>query len=132
MNKKITLIILLAALAATLPAKAVTTYTDITIGNFIYNLYKGDNSDQNYAYCKSLSTAGASVSDLTCPGYVTYNNDRYRVDGLSANGFQNLTNLKVLRIGYGVKYIQHSAFKGCTAMTRVYLPSSIEAVLSSI
>ena len=130
-RKCMTLMLMLAAMAAALPAKAVTTYSNITIGNFVYNLYKADNSNESsYAYCLKLSAAGASVSDLTCPGYVTYNGERYRVDGLSANGFQNLTNLKVLRIGYGVKYIQHSAFKGCTAMTRVYLPSSIEAVYS--
>ena len=127
-RKFMTLAVVIAALALALPAKAVTTYDNITIGNFVYALHKADNSAQNYAFCKSLSSTGASATSLECPGYVMYNNERYRVDGISAYGFQNNTILQSIRFGYGITMIQYGAFKGCTALTAVFLPSSVEAV----
>ena len=123
------LAVVLAVVANALSANAYTSMENIVIGNFKYNLFKAENSDEsNYAFCLSLSTAGASVTDLICPGYVKYNNVTYRVDGVSAYGFQNNTNLKTIRFGYGITRIQYGAFMGCSALTTVYLPSSIDAV----
>lgn len=97
--------------------------------------YSGDltytiQGSTNIVYCSGLTSAAQSESSLsvTIPSSVTYNGTTYTVKGVSANSFQNKTNITSVMIRYGVSEILAYAFQGCTGITRVRLPSSITLI----
>ena len=71
--------LMIMALCA-ITAQAYTTISDVVIGNFKYNIYQATAAGEvTHAGCSGLSSAGASLTDVTIPGYVTYNGQRLRV-----------------------------------------------------
>ena len=84
--KKFTFLFLMAIIAMT--TRAYSTYTNIEIGNFKYNLFlASSSSEESCAYLLGLSSAGASATSLTISGYVIFNNNRYRVTRITNNAF---------------------------------------------
>ena len=125
--KKITLIMLIAI--AAMSAKAYTYYDGIEIGNFRYNLALAtSSSEESKATLQGLSSAGASVTSLKIPGYVTYDGNRYRVANIATNAFQYKTSVASVELGYGVQKIGNNVFKGCDALKTILLPSSITEI----
>ncbi|MBQ4139177.1 MAG: leucine-rich repeat protein, partial [Muribaculaceae bacterium] len=120
--------LMIMALCA-ITAQAYTTISDVVIGNFKYNIYQATAAGEvTHAGCSGLSSAGASLTDVTIPGYVTYNGQRLRVQDVGYAAFMGNTNIKVVRLGYGIEGVSLSSFEGCTSLYRVYLPSSMKSV----
>lgn len=126
-SRKCKMLMLMALCAIT--AQAYTTISDVVIGNFKYNIYQATAAGEvTHAGCSGLSSAGASLTDVTIPGYVTYNGQRLRVQDVGYAAFMGNTNIKVVRLGYGIEGVSLSSFEGCTSLYRVYLPSSMKSV----
>ena len=64
---------------------------------------------------------------LTIPGTVTYNGENYIVTNIGSHVFEG-TNLRALKIGEGVEYIESYAFSNCTNLRTIYLPLSISQI----
>ncbi|MBO4721926.1 MAG: leucine-rich repeat protein [Muribaculaceae bacterium] len=97
-----------------------------SVGDYTYETQ----GSTNLVYCTGLTSAAQSQSNLsvTIPSLVSYNGTTYSVKGISANSFQNKTNIVSVTIRYGVNNIMAYAFQGCTGLTRVRLPSSIKVI----
>ncbi|MBO4813383.1 MAG: leucine-rich repeat protein [Muribaculaceae bacterium] len=129
MNKKFTLLLLMALFAMT--ASAYTYYNNIEIGNFKYSYLAlgSSSSEENYAFLSGLSSiASTSLTTLNIPGYVVYNGNNYRVKQINQNAFHNNTKITSVTFGYGVEDISSYVFDGCTALKYVNLPSSVKEI----
>ena len=100
---------------------------EFSVGELKYKIYGG------FAYCTGLTTAAQGQSNLavTIPSVVSNNGSSYRVLGVDAYSFENASNIKSVNIRFGVGFIETSAFKGCTSMSFVRLPSSLKTVLDN-
>ena len=126
-SRKCKMLMLMAL--CTVTAHAYTSTTGVEIGNFKYTIYTAQSSsEESHAFVTGLSAAGASLTDVSIPGYVTYNGSRLRVQSVGSWSFSSNSNIKVVRLGYGIEQIALSAFEGCSSITRVYLPSSMKTV----
>ena len=72
-----------------------------------------------------ISLTGEEVS---VPEYVTYNGSVYRVTGIGANAFKDLTGIGSINLPDCVTSIGESAFEGCTGLTAVYLPAALTSI----
>ena len=119
--KKILLTLLLALATIVIHAETFTN------GNFTYLI----NSDGT-VLCQGLSSAGASATSITIPGYVwdSNNQKRRRVIGINSSAFSGNNNLTTVTINYGVRDIYGYAFQNCQNLKTLYLPSSIEYIYS--
>ncbi len=100
---------------------------EFSVGDLKYKINGG------FAYCTGLTTAaqGQSSLSITIPSVVSNNGTDYRVMGVDANSFENETNLTGVYIRFGVSYIAGDAFKGCTGIKTVRLPSSLRTIYSN-
>ena len=117
--KKITLTLLLALVAIVIHSETFTN------GNFTYLI----NTDGS-VLCQGLSSAGASATTITIPGYVwdANNQTRRRVMGINSSAFSGNNNLTSVTINYGVRDIYGYAFQNCQNLKTLYLPSSIQYI----
>ena len=122
MNKKITIILLLAAVAMT--ARAYTYYNNIEIGDFKYNLALGSSSsEENYANLLGLSNAGSSATSLSITGEVVYDGNSYRLCSVADSAFINNTTItSVTSTSNTAQKIGVRAFYGCTNLESVDMP----------
>ena len=128
MHKRITLAFTLLALLA-MTANAYTYINDVEIGKYKYDLSLGSNSsEENLAKVKGFSTSGASSTSINIPGYVIYNNNRYRVNQVAAQAFINNTAITRITLNYGIEDIHSSAFAGCSNVIFVRIPSSVKHI----
>ena len=123
MKTKLLKIIVLLLMAMTAFGTWGMTFS---VGDLTYDV---QGSTRN-VYCSGLTTAAQNQSNLRViiPSLVSYNGTTYSVKGISANSFQNKTNIVSVTIRYGVNNIMAYAFQGCTGITRVRLPSSIKEI----
>lgn len=100
---------------------------EFSVGDLKYKI------NGEFAYCTGLTTAaqGQSSLSITIPSVVSNNGTDYRVMGVDANSFENETNLTGVYIRFGVSYIAGDAFKGCTGIKTVRLPSSLRTIYSN-
>ena len=126
MNKKFTLILLMAIIA--IMASAQTTFND---GTFKYELMTLNTTGETVAKITSWYAipSGTNIT-VNVPGYVTYNGTRYRVyeigvTGLAANDNSPNTNIRSIVVGYGVERINNYAFRSLSNLYMVQLPSSV-------
>ena len=119
--KKLLLNLLLALVTIVIHAETFTN------GNFTYLI----NTDGS-VLCQGLSSAGASATTITIPGYVwdSNNQTRRRVIGINSSAFSGNNNLTTVTINYGVRDIYGYAFQNCQNLKTLYLPSSIEYIYS--
>ena len=101
---------------------------EFSVGDIKYKIYGG------FAYCTGLTTAAQGQSDLTItiPSVVSNNGFSYRVMGVDAHAFEDATNIKSVNMRFGVGFIESCAFKGCTGITFVRLPSSLKTMLDNV
>jgi hypothetical protein len=101
---------------------------EFSVGDIKYKIYGG------FAYCTGLTTAAQGQSDLTItiPSVVSNNGSSYRVMGVDAHAFEDATNIKSVNMRFGVGFIESCAFKGCTGITFVRLPSSLKTMLDNV
>lgn len=84
--------------------------------------------------CTGIGSSGSVPRTVTVPGFVTNPNDskRYQVKTIGVSAFENQTRLTSVTIQYGVEELSGLAFKGCTGLKTVYLPSSLRNVYSNV
>ncbi|MBR6489859.1 MAG: leucine-rich repeat protein, partial [Muribaculaceae bacterium] len=119
------LLLLLIAMASAL-SYADTNYTNVTIGDFKYDLTLRT-SGENTAVLNGLDDSSFS-GYMRIPGYVDYNGNKYRVDRILNYAFRGNKKITRVYIDYGMKSIQVGAFENCTAIAQVILPSSISTI----
>ncbi len=97
---------------------------EFSSGDLTYKVYG------SVVYCTGLTSEARGKSNLsvTIPPSVSYNGTTYRVNGINANSFLNLTNIVNVNMRYGVAYIESNAFQGCSNITYVRLPSSLKNI----
>ena len=119
---------LLFAAVMMLAALTVSAATTFEVGNYKYEIYDETN---RLITCTGLSTEGLAQTTqyIKIPGAVTYNGTRYRVYKIGPNAFANNTSTGVTaKIEWGVHTIEENAFKNCTRIRSVELPSSVQYV----
>ena len=119
------LFFLLAAMLA-MASHADTSYSNVTIGDFKYDLTLRT-SGESTATLNGLSDLSIS-GYIYIPGYVDYNGKKCRVDIIKASAFKNNNKITRAYIDYGVRIIQASAFENCTSLKQVIMPSSISLI----
>ena len=127
--RKLTFLIALLALTVSSWAQ-----TDVQIGNFWYRL-QNYGGDFKLAYVMKLPgteadqyvSYGSSVSgDVVIPKTVVYDDVVYEVTGILDAAFVYCSNITSLTIEEGVTSVNRLAFYGCTGLTTVTLPPSID------
>lgn len=122
------LVVLLAGIspAYVSAANLVGTYT----GDYgeKYNLY--DDGTAELADAHSVTAA-----EVTFKGYFNDGENDYVVTKIAEGAFIRsggfTSNIKAISILGGVKYIDASAFKNCTKLTKIYLPPTLETIDAS-
>lgn len=120
------LIVMSAFIGMSVKSYADTNYSNVTIGNFKYDLTLRT-SGESTAILNGLADASFS-GYMYIPGYVDYNGKKYRVDKILNYAFKGNTKITRAYIDYGVTTIQTAAFENCTALNQVTMPSSISTI----
>ena len=97
----------------------------VTVNSAMYALYSNRDA--------VLLAAYDSVSTLTVPEYITYNNDRYLVRKVSSCACQNKSSLTKVDMS-AATYLQeigNNAFSGNNKLTEVKLPNSVTKIGAS-
>lgn len=97
---------------------------EFEIGDIKYRYF----SSAQKMYVTGLSSAGASATGIIIPGYVRYNNTDYRVYGINSEAFYKKTKLKLVMCYFGLEEVGEGAFKGCSKLVAVRLPSSLKRI----
>ena len=111
------LLFLVALLAAT--ASAAT----FTVGQFKYHSLTGSDVE-----CDGLTANASSLTSITIPGRVAYNGTEYLVKSVAGSAFDGNTILKSVRIDWGIEELKTEAFADCSALTNVWLPSTLTTI----
>ena len=95
------------------------------VGYLTYNIIAYDRVE-----VYELSYSGRTTADLALeiPGTVTYNGTTYRVYSIRDFAFTGRSNIKSVRIRYGVTIIGEGAFNGNTSLETLRLPSSLDQI----
>ncbi len=113
----------LLALLAQLFTLSASAY-DAKVGSIYYNL---DNTNRTaevtYSSYSSTYTGG-----ITIPTNITYNNVNYRVTTIGNRAFKNCTSLTSVTIPSSIKTIGALAFTGCTQLTSISIPASVTEI----
>lgn len=79
----------------------------------------------------SVSVTGGTdntITSLTIPDTVEYENYDFRVTEVRWQAFENYTNLTSVTFGQYVTYIGSNAFQGCSALTSIKFPSGLQSI----
>ena len=112
-------------LAVVMMLTAMTTSAqEFSVGDIMYKLYG------SFAWVTGLTSEARAKENLAVniPGTINYNGTKYRVRGINANSFKNMTNILYVQMRYNICTIESNAFEGCTNMSTVYFPSSINSI----
>ena len=126
--KKQLLFLFFAMLALCASAAVGDNFTN---GKLRYEVMSnGTSTDYGTVAVKGLSSEGASYSslDLQIPGLVTYNGASYKVVKVWASAFNGSSNLTYVRMFYGMEDVSVAAFRNCTKLLSVALPSSLKVI----
>ncbi len=121
MKKILYLLIVATALVGTTVARAQSFEN----GNFKFRISYGE------AEVTGLTSSASSLTTITIPGFVTYNGTVYQTR-IGSMAFVSNTTLQRVYVNYGCTRVGQQAFAGCTALTNLRLPSSINYVGSNI
>ncbi len=112
----------------------VTAFTlsaqEFSIG---YLSYKVIDTSKKFVGVTGLTSSGKAQSNLNLviPGRVSYNGTYYRVYRVESNAFLNMTNIVSCKMKFGMDILFAGSFQGCTNLTRLDLPSSLEGIRST-
>ena len=120
-RKKLFLLFLLLSMA-TVHSMAY----DALINYLYYDLYS-KNNNEGFAYVvgTSLDAQGSNVQ-LEIPASFSLNNKTYTVVRIGDNAFEGCTRLTSITIPNSIEGIGSYAFKGCTGLTSISIPKSVE------
>ena len=113
----ITILVTILTLWA-MPGWAQTVNKDVFY--FTMTTYNGKTVFQ----LSGTTSEASSRQELKVPGWVAYNNNMYPTT-IGASALTNLTNMQSLVIGWGCQYIHPTNLSGCSALSKIVLPSSI-------
>ena len=101
-----------------MPGWAPTVTKDVFY--FTMTTYTG----QTVFQLSGTPSGASSRQELKVPGWVAYNDYMYPTI-IGASALTNLPNMQSLEIGWGCQYIHPSNLSGCTALSKIILPSTI-------
>lgn len=124
MFKKFTLFIACIACAGMLSAE---NYDNVKIGDLYYNLYDEywywDNSQQRSIMLSNCAEVTSNSSQyagkVVVPATVEYNDKTYDVQAINGNAFRNCSNLTAITIPSSLKAITGDAFYNCSSLGAV-------------
>ena len=121
---KLLLAVVMVVTAFTLSAQ------EFSIG---YLAYKVIDTSKKFVGVTGLTSSGKAQSNLNLviPGRVSYNGTYYRVYRVESNAFLNMTNIVSCKMKFGMDILFAGSFQGCTNLTRLDLPSSLEGIRST-
>ena len=102
----------------------VSTFSDIKIGDFYYNL---DTINQTAQVAENFDMRG----NLVVPISVTLNEVEYSVTSIGNNAFQGCSGMTSIEIPNSVTSIGDRAFYGCTGLTSVTIEAETPPTLGS-
>ena len=112
---------LLLAVTAFLASLSATAATNV---NGIYYTFSGTEAAVTYASSSYNSYSG----DVVIPSTVTYGSTTYTVTAINIRAFKDCTGLTSVTIPTTVASIGIYAFDGCSALTSIVIPSGITSV----
>lgn len=71
------------------------------------------------------------VESFTIPSSVEYDGEVYEIEGIGTDAFKNCTNLKSVTIPSSIKVIGKNAFWGCTGLTEFTIPATVREIGSN-
>ena len=116
--------ILVLALIA-LSSMSILAY-DAKIDGIYYN-FSGDNAEVTYLY-NDLSNSAAYSGNVVIPESVTYNGKPYSVTSIGNYAFRYCSGLTSVTIPSSVTSIGNYAFMYCSGLTSVTIPSSVTSI----
>ena len=109
---------------ATLAARALT----FSVGDYKYSTTSSSSTVATVEGFSASVPSGRTYVNI--PGAVTYGGTTYDVRYVGSYAFASNVYLEDVAIGYGVIEIEESAFQGCTKLTQVNLPGSMQRLQS--
>ena len=78
--------------------------------------------------CIGIATGSENETTINVNCIVDYNGTKYHCTEIANNAFMDNTTIKVVRLGYGITRIGARAFKRCTSLIEVKIPSSVNTI----
>ncbi|MBQ8791673.1 MAG: leucine-rich repeat protein, partial [Ruminiclostridium sp.] len=75
----------------------------------------------------SNAVLGSSATDVVIPEYININGSQYPVTAIASSAFKNCTTMKSITLPTSITTIGTGAFTGCTALKDVYFDATQEA-----
>ena len=122
---------ILTTLAALLLALTSWAY-GVEIDGIYYDLNNSTNTATvtytGNTYTDTNPPSTAYTGNITIPASVTYSGTTYTVTYIGDFAFKNCTGLTSITIPSSVTYIGDFAFKNCTGLTSITIPSSVTSI----
>ena len=99
--------------------KEVKPVTDIEINDVNYHL------ENNIAKIKNINK---NSKNINIPTFIQANGMKYYIKSINNNIFTNNKNIETISIEDGIEEIKDSAFKNCSSLTSVTLPSTLKVI----
>lgn len=124
------------------PVGKTSTYRAANYWSDFTNIVESDyDFEDNGIYYKITGTSPATVKvtysdteynsyrgDVTIPSTVTSGGTTYHITEIGANAFRNCTGLTQVKIPTSVTTIEASAFRDCSSLTSVVIPNSVTTI----
>ena len=94
----------------------------------IYYYLSSGNATVTYYNIETSTNADAYKGDIVIPESVTYNGSTYSVTSISSSAFKGCSGLTSVNIPSSVTSIGGSAFNGCSGLTSVNIPNSVTSI----
>ncbi|MBO7458417.1 MAG: leucine-rich repeat domain-containing protein, partial [Paludibacteraceae bacterium] len=125
---KLKIFTLCLALVASVGTTTAEIIERVKIGDLYYNLYTQDHTAE--VTYKSYEGGGFynswwAIATANIPSSVEYNAETYSVTGIAANAFYGCTDLTSVTIPNSVEWIDEYAFYYCRGLTSVTIPNSV-------
>lgn len=106
--------------------KTVSTFNSSGGASVRFGTYQGVSDEVETPESGTLTIEGSCVA-IKCP-CITRINSWGKINRIEAEGFNNCSELDIVRIPEGVTKIGLRAFNGCTALTDVSIASTVEEI----
>lgn len=103
---------------------------DFVVDGLYYYTYQ--NSEDSVKVHKPYNSDALHQYDITgalkIPAYVTYNSKSYVVAAIGPYAFKDCTGLTSVELPSSIKQIEYGSFEGCTGLTRITIPPSVVSI----
>lgn len=100
----------------------------VKIGDLYYNLFYGSNTAQVVYENHNVGYNYYSISEVTIPTTVTYENVTYTVTSIGEYAFSDCYNLISVTIGNNITTIGDGAFEFCVNLSTINIPNSVTKI----